>query len=399
MRDVVVVGGGQAAGRFAEALRAGGYDGRITLLADEPHTPYERPPLSKGVLSGQDAPETTALPVDWAALRIDVRQGARAVAIDRHAQRVTLEDGTTRPWDRLVLATGSRARTLDLDVPSFTLRTLADAAALRARLTPGARLLLLGGGVIGLEVAATAAALGVQAIVVEAAPRLMPRGCPAEIAAHLLALHRARGVDVHLGAQVERVERAGAGLVATLADGTRIASDLLVLGIGAVPEDGLAAAAGLETRDGVLVDGLARSVTDPRILAIGDVARHPLPRFGITLRQESWRHAEAHARAAAAGLLDASAAPYDDVPGFWSDQHGARLLVEGLPALGATTVTREGEKPVTFHLDATGRVMGAATLGDSRAMAVARRLIAAGARPHPALLADASRDLRGALKA
>lgn len=399
MRDIVVVGGGQAAGRFAEALRANGYDGRLTLLAAEPHAPYERPPLSKGVLAGQDAPETTALPVDWAALRIDVLQGARATAIDRAAQRVTLADGTALPWDRLVLATGSRARTLELDVPAFTLRTLADAAVLRARLTPGTRLLLLGGGVIGLEVAATAAALGVQATVVEAAPRLMPRGCPAALAAELLALHRARGVQVLLGAQVDRIARDGAGLVATLADGTRVAADLLVLGIGAVPEDGLAAEAGLDVQDGVLVDGLARSVTQAEILAIGDVARHPLPRFGITLRQESWRHAEAQARAAAAGLLHADAAPYDDVPGFWSDQHGARLLVEGLPALGTTTVMREGEKPATFHLDATGRLVGAATLGDNRAMAVARRLIAAAARPDPALLADAARDLRGALKA
>lgn len=399
MRDIVVVGGGQAAGRFAEALRANGYDGRLTLLAAEPHAPYERPPLSKGVLAGQEAPETTALPVDWAALRIDVLQGARATAIDRAAQRVTLADGTALPWDRLVLATGSRARTLELDVPAFTLRTLADAAVLRARLTPGTRLLLLGGGVIGLEVAATAAALGVQATVVEAAPRLMPRGCPAALAAELLALHRARGVQVLLGAQVDRIARDGAGLVATLADGTRVAADLLVLGIGAVPEDGLAAEAGLDVQDGVLVDGLARSVTQAEILAIGDVARHPLPRFGITLRQESWRHAEAQARAAAAGLLHADAAPYDDVPGFWSDQHGARLLVEGLPALGTTTVMREGEKPATFHLDATGRLVGAATLGDNRAMAVARRLIAAAARPDPALLADAARDLRGALKA
>jgi 3-phenylpropionate/trans-cinnamate dioxygenase ferredoxin reductase subunit len=404
VKRVVIVGGGQAGGRFAEALRRAGSDARITLLAEEPLAPYERPPLSKAVLAGTATPESTALPVDWAALGIDVLTGTRAMAIDRAAQRLQVQGSAAAlEWDVLVLATGARARRLDLpaDVPALTLRSLADAAALRPRLTQGTRLLLLGGGVIGLEVAAAAAALGVAVTVVEAAPRLMPRGCPEFLAGRLLALHRARGVTVHLAARLERLERHRAGLLATLADGTRIEADLLLLGIGAVPNEALAAQAGLATQDGILVDARGRCIDDPRILAIGDVARHPLPRFGITLRQESWRHAEAHARAAAAALLDASAPDYDDVPGFWSDQHGARLLVEGLPMQGATTLLRgaQGERPISFHLDGDGRLLGAATLGDSRAMAVARRLIAAGARPDPALLTDEKADLRAALQA
>ena len=396
---IVVVGGGQAGGRFAEALRKGGSTARIILLAAEPEAPYERPPLSKEVLAGKAAPETTRLPVDWAALGIELRLGVRALSIDRAARRVETTDGAL-DYATLVLATGTRARLLPAtgDAPVFALRTLADTAALRAVIRPGARLLLAGGGVIGLEVAATAAALGARPIVLEAAPRLLSRGVPAFFADRLLALHRERGVEIRLGAGLASAMRDGAGVRAMLTDGTRLDADVLLLGIGAVPEDALAREAGLAVEDGILVDGHARSVTDPAILAIGDVARHPLPRFGVTLRQESWRHAEAHARAAAAALLDPAAPAYDDVPGFWSDQHGARLLVEGLPLLGAE-VLRDGAAPVGFYLAADGRLLGAATLGDTKAMAVARRLIAMGARPDPTRLADPAADLRALLKA
>lgn len=401
-RHVVIIGGGQAGGRFAEALRKGGSDARITMLAEEPHAPYERPPLSKDVLSGKAAPDTTRLPVDWAALGIDILEGVRAESIDRGAKRVQpAGGGAPIPYDTLVLATGARPRRLaaltDADLPVFALRSLDDAAALHAILTPGRRILLIGGGVIGLEVAATAAGLGAHPVVVEMAPRLMPRGCPPLMADRLLALHRARGVEVHLGTGVIAVDWAGAGIIATLGNGERIEADGIVLGIGAAPDDGLAAAAGLRTRDGILVDGHARSLDDPDVLAIGDVARHPLPRFGVTLRQESWRHAEAHARHAAAALLDPSLPDYGDVPGFWSDQHGTRLLVEGLPQEGQE-ILRPAATESTWHIAGDGRLVGAATLGDSKAMAVARRLIAAGARPDPARLADPATDLRTLLR-
>jgi 3-phenylpropionate/trans-cinnamate dioxygenase ferredoxin reductase subunit len=404
-RHVVIVGGGQAGGRFAEALRKGGSDARITLLAEEPQAPYERPPLSKGVLAGKDSPESTRLPVDWAGLGIDLLTATRAAAIDRAGHRLHIA-GAAAPLDytTLVLATGARARLLpalaDPALPVFALRSLADAAALRAAIRPGARVLLVGGGVIGLEVAATATALGAHPVVVEFAPRLMGRSAPAFFGDRLLALARARGVGIRLGTGVIAAERLGEGVVATLGDGSRIEADLVVLGIGAAPDEALAAAAGLATRDGILVDGHARS-SDPDILAIGDVARHPLPRFGAAIRQESWRHAEAHARAAAAALLDPALPDYDDVPGFWSDQHGQRLLVEGLPDRGTEVLRGDpaAANPVGFYLAADGRLVGAATLGDSRAMAVARRLIAAGARPDPAKLADPGTDLRALLKA
>lgn len=403
MKDhVVIVGGGQAGGRFAEALRRGGSDARITLLAEEPHAPYERPPLSKDVLAGKATPDSTLLPVDWPALGIEILVDTRAESIDRVGKRVKVTGADAPlPYTTLVLATGARARRLpalaDPDMPIFALRNQADVAALRAVLTPGRRLLLVGGGVIGLEVAATAATLGAHPVVVELADRLMARGAPAFFSDRLLDLHRARGVEVRLGTGVIAADWHGAGLVATLGDGTRIETDCILLGIGAAPDEGLAAAAGLSTRDGILVDHHARSLDDPDILAIGDVARHPLPRYGVTIRQESWRHAEAQARAAAAALLDPAAPAYDEVPGFWSDQHGTRLLVEGLPDRGHE-VLRHGATPVGFYLAEDGRLLGAATLGDSRAMAVARRLIAAGARPDPARLADPAVDLRVLLK-
>ncbi|WP_270933648.1 NAD(P)/FAD-dependent oxidoreductase [Falsiroseomonas oryzae] len=401
-RTVVIIGAGQAGGRMAEALRQRGSDARILLVGDEPEPPYERPPLSKEVLADASAEVAARLgggEPHWRSLDVELMTGLRATGLDRAARRVVLSDGGALGYDTLVLATGSRARQLALPgttVPVLALRSLADARALRGHLGPGRTVLLLGGGVIGLEVAASATARGASAVVVEAAPRLMSRCASPFFADRLLAMHRARGVAVHLGARLARVE----GRVATLSDGTRVEADLVLVGIGAVANDEVAAASGLPTRDGILVDGHGRTA-DPSVLAVGEVARHPLARFGIAdIRQESWRHADSHPRAVAAALLGATAAAYDEVPGFWSDQHGERFLVEGLPGRGQHEVLRDadGPRPVAFHLDAEGAVVGAATLGDTRAMAVARRLIAARARPDPARLADAGADLRALLR-
>jgi 3-phenylpropionate/trans-cinnamate dioxygenase ferredoxin reductase subunit len=402
VESVLIVGAGQAGGRFAETLRERGFAGEVVLAGEEAEPPYERPPLSKEILAGT-MPERGALlhggAAYWAERGVAFRGGMRAVAIDRAGRRVVFANGEALPYGTLVLATGCTARRLPAlaGAPSFALRDLADARALRERLTPGAALLCIGGGVIGLEVAATAHALGCRAIVVEAGPRLMGRSAPAVFAEALLAVHRASGVVLHLGRTLAGIGEEGGRLEALLDDGTRIAADVAVEGIGATPSDALARDAGLEVRDGIVTDARGRT-SDPAILAVGDVARHPLPRFGITLRQETWRHADNHPRAVAAALLDPSAPVYDDVPGFWSDQLGTRLMIEGIC---------EGE-PVLRGDPASGRfsgfwlqdgvLRGAGTLGDSRAMAVARRLIAAGARPEPALLADPTKDLRAALK-
>jgi 3-phenylpropionate/trans-cinnamate dioxygenase ferredoxin reductase subunit len=399
---IVILGAGQAGGRMAEAIRAQGIDARVILLGEEAEPPYERPPLSKEVLAGTAAEESTFLgkgAAHWSALDVELLPGTRAAALDRAARAVTVE-GAAAPirYDRLVFATGSRARRLPTlearaAIPVLALRTLADARALRATLGPGRTLLLVGGGVIGLEVAASAVTLGTRAVLAEATPRILARCAPDVFGQRLLDLHRDKGVEIRLGTTVASLE----GSVATLSDGTRIEADAVLVGIGAIANDELAAAAGLDCADGILVDAHGRTA-DPAVTAVGEVARHPLPRFGITLRQESWRHAEQHPRAVAAALKDPAAPGYDEVPGFWSDQHGERLLIEGLPGRATREIIRDGAKPVGFYVDDHGALIGAATLGDSRAMAVARRMIAAGARPDPAKLADPTIDLRQLLR-
>jgi 3-phenylpropionate/trans-cinnamate dioxygenase ferredoxin reductase component len=400
--SVLILGAGQAGARFAETLRERGFTGEVVLAGEEAEPPYERPPLSKEILSGT-MPEEGALiqggEAFWRERGVVFRGGMRAVAIDRAAKRVVFESGEALPYGTLVLATGCAARRLPAlgGAPSFALRSLADARALRERLVPGAALLCVGGGVIGLEVAATAVSLGCRVAVLEAGPRLMGRSAPAVFAEALLALHRARGVTVHLGRTLAEIAAQDGRIRARLDDGTEIAADSVVEGIGATPNDALAREAGLATGDGIHVDARGRT-SDPAILAVGDVARHPLPRFGMTLRQETWRHADNHPRAVAAAFLDAGAPDYDDVPGFWSDQHGVRLMIEGLCEGEMVLRGDAGSGRFSAFWLRDGVVRGAGTLGDSRAMAVARRLIAAGARPDPALLADPARDLRAALK-
>ncbi len=402
-RTTVILGAGQAGGRMAEAIRAAGLDDRMILIGEEDAPPYERPPLSKDVLTGKSDESTTLLSggdAHWRGLDVDLVLGARAEALDLTARTVRANDAAPIRFDRLVIATGSRARALPgLDrasIPVLTLRSLADARRLRPELIAGRTLLLIGGGVIGLEVAASAVALGLDAVVVEAGAALMNRATPAPQATRMLATHRARGVDVRLLTTVTTLD----GRVATLSDGTRVEADLVVVGVGSLANDGIAAEAGLPTRDGIIVDAHGRTA-DPGVFAVGDVARHPLPRYGLeSLRQETWRHADNHPRAVSAAMHDPDAPPYDDVPGFWSDQNGERLLVEGLPGLGTVTVCRGAPDAPgsTFHLDDAGTILGAATLGDGKTMAIARRLIAARARPDPARLADEKADLRPLLR-
>jgi 3-phenylpropionate/trans-cinnamate dioxygenase ferredoxin reductase subunit len=402
VRHVLILGAGQAGGRFAETLRERGFAGEIVLAGEEAEPPYERPPLSKEILAGT-MPESGALlqggAAFWAERDVAFRGDMRAVAIERDERRVRFANGEALPYDVLVLATGCTARRLPslAGALAFALRSLADARALRERLVPGATLACIGGGVIGLEVAATATALGCRVVVIEAGPRLMGRSAPPVFAEALRALHEARGVGLRLGRSLSGVTAGAAGVTLRLDDGETIEADVLVEGIGARPNDGLAREAGLAVQDGILVDGRGRT-SDPAILAVGDVARHPLPRFGVTLRQETWRHADNHPRAVAAALLDPDAPAYDDVPGFWSDQHGMRLMIEGMCEGEAVLRGDPASGRFSAFWLQDGVVRGAGTLGDSRAMAVARRLIAAGARPDPALLADPAKDLRAALK-
>lgn len=394
---IVIVGAGQAGGWTAQTLRKEGFAGRLVLIGDELHTPHERPPLSKAVLAGEAAPESTRLmkPDAFDALALDWRPGARATRIDRTSKRLEMADGATLNYDKLILCTGGRARLLALagaDAPGVhTLRTIDDALALAPLLKPGGSVVVVGGGWIGLEVAATARKKGADVVVVEAQSRLCERTVPREISEHLLALHRSNGTQIVLGAGVTGLSRDQHGkAVVTLADGSALACDAIVVGIGLVPNDELARDAGLECDGGVIVDARCRT-SDPDILAAGDVAVTPNPWVGQRVRLESWQNAQDQGIAAARSALGLEV-DYQPLPWFWSDQYGMNLQIYGIPKPAHRVVVRGvpgSESFVLFYLD--GDVVKAA-LGPNAArdLRFARRLIEQRKPVDAQRLADAS---------
>ncbi|MDO5683440.1 MAG: FAD-dependent oxidoreductase, partial [Propionibacteriaceae bacterium] len=344
---IIIVGAGQAGGWAAATLRKEGYAGRVVLIGDEPHVPYERPPLSKAVLKGEAEPQHTHLmPADkFAELDLDFRSEVRVTAIDRAAREVELADGERIGYDKLILAMGGGARTLPVpggDLPGvLTLRTLADAAQLKERLNDGARIVVVGGGWIGLEVAATARQAGADVTVVEAMDRLCQRSVPVVISDYLRRLHEGHGVDVRLGSGVQRIESASngsdgnttsgdasQGLRVELTDGTWLEADTVVAGIGLVPHLELAEAAGLEL-DGGIVVGPDTRTSDPDIFAAGDVAVAHNPWVGGRIRLESWQNAQDQGIAAAKAALGQDVT-HEPLPWFWSDQYEVNLQLYGL---------------------------------------------------------------------
>jgi 3-phenylpropionate/trans-cinnamate dioxygenase ferredoxin reductase subunit len=406
---LAIVGAGHAGGRAALALRAAGYDGPLALIGAEPDPPYERPPLSKGLLTGAQAPASCLLqPAErYAALGIELRLGTPVAAIERAERRLRLADGTALAYDRLLLAPGGSPRRLDLPGAELdsvlVLRDLADAAKLAGELRPGRRLAVIGGGFIGLEVAASARAQGVEVVVLEQAPGLMRRCVPAEIGDRMAARHRAGGIELRYGAALAGFVGQRRLEAVRLGDGRLLPCDLALIGIGIRPRTALAAAAGLEIADGIVVDGQLRT-SDPAIFAIGDAVVFPHPLFGRRLRLEAWKNAEDQAAFVAEAMLGRASSPFAAVPWFWSDQHDLPLQVAGLPDLGATTIRREmGEDGLLCcHLDATGRLVGASAIGPgtsiSRDVRVCQLLIERAASPDPAALADPATRLRGLLR-
>ena len=385
----VIIGAGQAGAHAAVAARTAGLTGRIVLVGAEPHAPYERPPLSKAALTEHPAPEPGWFfpPSRYAELEIELLTGAAATAIDRAAARVELADGRSLPYDRLLLATGGRARLLT--VPggerALVLRTLDEARALRARLLPGARVVCIGAGVIGLEVAASARARGCSVTVLEAAPAPLGRCTTPEMAQWVAALHLRAGVALHFGVAVAAVEPDAV----ISAAGARFPADLVIAGIGMVRNTELAVAAGLAVDNGIVVDEYGRA-SENNVFAAGDVAAFWQKRLGRVLRLESWRHAQDHGIAVGRAMAG-QAAPYDEVPWFWTEQHGRTLQVAGLPAEAARTVlrgTKEDASFCAFHLDAAGRVVAATGVDAPREVRVAMALIRAGSVVDPARLAD-----------
>lgn len=395
-KTIVIVGAGQAGGWAAQTLRGEGFGGRIVLIGDEAHRPYERPPLSKSVLAGEALPETTRLqkPESFDALNVDWRPRVSATHIDGPAKQLHLSGGDVVGYDKLILCTGGRARKLGIpgsELPGvFTLRNLDDAAALGAALAPGKRLLVIGGGWIGLEVAATARKKGLDVTVVEAMQRLCERTVPPEISGYLQRLHASNGVRVELGTGVEHLAQGadGTGLIATLLDGRTLPCNVVLAGIGLIANDELAREAGLQCEGGIVVDSQCRS-SDPDILAAGDVAVWHCERAGRRMRLESWQNAQEQGIAAARSALGI-AVNHQPLPWFWSDQYGVNLQIFGMPASAHRTVVRgdmESDSFVVFFLDA-GKVVAALGPNAARDLRFARRLIERGTEVAPEQLAD-----------
>lgn len=378
MQSIVVIGAGQAGGWVAKTLRDQKFTGRIVLVGDELHPPYERPPLSKGVLLGSRSPESTYL---WplaklADLEVEVLLGRRAASIERLKKTVTLSDGQVLPYDRLMLTTGSRVRKLDTpgaDLPGIHyMRGIDDALAISRSLIPGSRLLVVGGGWIGLEIAAAARQRNLDVVLVEASGQLCSRVLPPDLASFLRRQHEDRGVRILLETTVTGFSGRQRFEFAELSNGDRVAADTVVIGIGAIPNAEIASETGIDAGNGIVVDSSGRT-SDESIYAAGDVANQP-DGLGGRVRLESWSNAQNQAIAAAKAMLGA-AAPYRDVPYFWSDQYETKLQILGLFANYNDVVRRgDGERFISFYMN-DDRIAAVAAVNQPKELAVARRLM------------------------
>ena len=365
-------------------LRKLGFEGRVILIGEEAHIPYERPPLSKTVLSGESNLEATYLrdAAFYETERIELRLETRVTAIDSGARRVELDGGETLSYDKLLLATGSRVRKLSLpgaDLPGIHyLRSIDDMVAIRAELKPDARLVVVGGGYIGLEVAATARKLGCQVNVLESQDRVMNRVVAPDISRFYTDVHEQRGVNIHTAMTLSHFEGKERVTHVVCADGTTHAADLVVVGIGILPKSDLAQGAGLEVDDGVVTDEYGRT-SDARIFAAGDVTHHWNPLLGRRLRLESWQNAQNQAVAAATTMYG-KLTPYSDVPWFWSDQFDLNLQMVGLPQRFDDVVLRGDLKERKFSALylINGTVVGAIAVNNPRDIHPARKLIELG---------------------
>jgi 3-phenylpropionate/trans-cinnamate dioxygenase ferredoxin reductase subunit len=405
---MVIIGAGETGARAAMTLRGAGYDGPITLIGDEDHPPYERPPLSKAVLQSAEEPAVPRIgdTVRFDELGIAHLSGSAAVALDRNKHEVRLASGRLIPYERLLVATGAVPRRLNLPGRQHLryLRNYRDSLALRARLLPGNHLVLIGAGFIGLEVAASAVARGAHVTVLEVLPRILSRGVPGAIADLVAARHQAAGVDILTGVAIARIDATVSGLSVALADGARIDADLIIAGVGVMPDSAIAENAGLAIDNGIAVN--ARLTTsDPDIFAAGDCCSFPHALYGDRrIRLEAWRNAQDQGAFAARAMLGASE-PYGAVPWFWSDQHDLTLQVAGLVDEGRTTVVRDlgDDARIHFHIADDGRLVAASGIGPTgkvaRDIRLAEMLIARRARPEPGSLASPAVKLKALLAA
>ncbi|OZI77200.1 NAD(P)/FAD-dependent oxidoreductase [Bordetella genomosp. 12] len=393
MRQIVIIGGGHAAAQLCGSLADSGQDMAITLISEEAHLPYHRPPLSKTFIKDAAAEPALLRPAkayDDAGVRLLL--GETAVAIDRAERKVTLASGAQLSYDELVLATGTRARRLPGLEPEpanlHYVRSVADAQRLREALAAAGSVTVLGGGFIGLEVAATAAALGKQVAVFESQDRLLARSVSPEISDLVSANLREAGIALHLGAAVEGFDVADGRVRSLRAAGQAHAVELLIAGIGAVPETRLAEAAGLEVNNGIVVDGRMQT-SDPHIHAIGDCTAFPYAREGRALRLESVQNANDQARVLAA-VLGGQAAEYHALPWFWSDQGALRLQIAGIAPAGCERRIRPGAKPGSLSVMhfLNGRLMCVESINAPLDHMAARKLLDLAEHPPVDVLLD-----------
>lgn len=392
--NVLVIGAGHAAGQLVAALRMQGFEGSIRIIGDEPYPPYQRPPLSKQYLSDEvDLEGVHFKPQSfYEQAKADLTLGVRVDAIDREAKTVSLSDGTTAAYDKLVLATGTRVRKLPLPGADLSgihyLRSVDDTDAIKRDLKPGAKVVICGGGYIGLEVAAAAVKKGATVTVLEMADRVMNRVVAPAVSAFYQDLHAGKGVDIRTeikvtgfegGDKVERVLTEG---------GETFDADLVVVGVGVIPNTELAEAAGLACDNGIVVDEYAQTA-DPDILACGDCTNHPNGIYGINIRLESVQNAVDQANAVAKTICGEPEV-YNAVPWFWSDQYDVKLQIVGLSQGYDNAVVRgdpaSGSFSVFYLKD--GKLLAVDAINSPREYMMGRKLITAGAHPDPEKIAN-----------
>lgn len=402
MAHFIVIGAGQAGASLVAKLRKDGFDGDITLIGAEPVPPYQRPPLSKAYLLGDMALERLFLRPEsfYADQNIRLITGTKVTAIDPAAHRVTLADGEVLTYDKLALTTGSAPRHLPASVGGdlggvHVMRDLNDADTMAPLMQQGKHVLIVGGGYIGLEAAAVAAKKGLNVTLIEMGDRILQRVAAPETSDFFRDLHRSHGVDIRESIGLERLSGDGHVDTAHLSDGSAMSVDFVIVGIGIVPEESLAKAAGLTIDNGIATD-LTGQTSDPDIYAAGDCAS--FPRNGAQFRLESVQNAIDQAELVASNMMGA-AADYDPKPWFWSDQYDIKLQIAGLNIGYDHIVTRKGDGSTSFWYYAGDTLLAIDAMNDPRAYMVGKRLIEAGKSPDPAIIADANADLKPLLKA
>src|SRR5664280_2113229 len=395
---VLIVGAGHAGFQLAASLRQHGFGGRIGLINDEAHLPYQRPPLSKAYLKGAGAPDSLMFRPD----RFYREQNIELIA-DRAARRLLLASGPSLDYGHLVLATGARNRLLDIPNANLEdvryLRTLDESEALRRRIGSARRVVVIGAGFIGLEFAATARAKGLEVDVIELGARVMARAVTAEISDYFQARHTAAGIRIHLGVQATSIESDGIGVTGvSLSDGRHVPADLVVVGVGVLPNVELADEAGLPVAAGIVVNEQLLT-SDPDISAIGDCALFASRRFGASLRLESVQNAADHARCVAARLTG-DAKTYDGLPWFWSDQGDDKLQIAGLTTGYDRVVVRgdRGQGSFSAFCYKSGQLVGVESINRASDHVFGRRILSLNRSIEPEQAADTSFDLKAAVK-